>query len=247
MSNNITTISEELYKRQEFLEDFSDISAMIIGLGGVGSWLAMDLALIGVGTLVIIDPDTIEASNLNRTFYKLTDIGKKKIAAIEEQIKERRQDVIIIPIDDYFNQKHLDKYKVDYIFDCTDNLSTREFIEELKKPSEVAEEIKNTESELHIIPGIPAPQKCISEFDTPYCKCGYDGLFGTIIMNEFDRGRWGEDGSYSIVLSFFGTPQILAAMAVIEMLIIGSDQSLCINFNIKNLLKNFKETKPTNE
>ncbi|HEX2787590.1 MAG TPA: ThiF family adenylyltransferase [Ignavibacteria bacterium] len=258
MSNNITTINEEIYKRQEFLEGFSNDSAIVIGLGGIGSWLAMDLALIGVGTLIIIDPDIIEASNLNRTMFKLSDIGKKKTTAIEELIKERRQDIIIVSIEDYFNQRHLEKYEVDYIFDCTDNLSTRKLIEDYKnKSKQLAEESKNTDNnvsndnnnnnQINFIPGIPTISKQATEFNTPYCKCGYDGFFGTILMNEFERGKWGDDGSYTVVPSLFATPQILATIAIIEVLINGSDQNLCINLNIKNLLKNFKETKPTNE
>ncbi|HEX2787559.1 MAG TPA: ThiF family adenylyltransferase [Ignavibacteria bacterium] len=272
--SEITSITEDIYKRQLNFADFPKKSAMVIGLGGVGSWLALDLALIGIGTLILIDPDNIEASNLNRTFFRLSDINRKKTEVIEEQINERRPDTIIITINDYFNSSHLNKYEVDYIFDCTDNLATRRIIEDLRnKVSLGLEEIDkipfnlpdNEEGTIYRIPGAPSMTMTDEEYRNipnnkhrtpaelhviemnklhiPYCKCGYDGVFGTILINEFNRGRWGEDGCYSIVSSLFATPQMLAAMAVIEMLLVDCNQNICINFNIKHLLKNYKGDK----
>ena len=48
----------------------------ILGLGGLGSNIAISLARIGVGKLVLIDYDVIEPSNLNRQQYYIDDIGK---------------------------------------------------------------------------------------------------------------------------------------------------------------------------
>ena len=53
--------------------------AVVIGLGGVGSWVALDLALSGkVKEMIIIDDDKIESSNLNRTPFRICDIGAYK-------------------------------------------------------------------------------------------------------------------------------------------------------------------------
>ena len=75
----------------------------------------------------------------------------------------------------------------------------------------------------------------------PYCKCGYDGFLGTISVNDFDSGRWGDDGSYTAVPSFVGTPQVLSALAVIEMILCKSTASTSYNFNVKKLLTKKKE------
>jgi len=198
--NNIYTRQQELLQK-----DFKDESALVIGLGGIGSWVALNLALLGVGTLVLVDPDTIEASNLNRTLYKLTDIGRKKTEAIKDLISERRQDTIVLAIDDYFSPDMLDNYSVDYIFDCTDNLNTRDKLKDLN-------------------------------FQGNYVKCGYDGYSATISINDFDSGSWGEGGSYTTVPSFFGTPQVISALVITEMLINVQIYTRTINFELDKVL-----------
>ena len=214
-------VINNLYDRQINVESFSEQSALVIGAGGVGSWISMDLALIGVGTLIIIDPDKIEASNLNRTLFKYSQIGQLKTQAIKELILERRPDTIVLTIEDYFKSDYLDKYKVDFIFDATDNLSTRQMIHDYNQYQK---------------------QIQIPDFNpVPYCKCGYDGYHATLSINDFKSGRWGDEGSYTVVPSFFGTPQILSAMAVIEMLLNYSAQEYSYNFNVKKLLNKISE------
>lgn len=210
-----------LYDRQSGVESQADVSTIVIGLGGLGSWIALDLALIGVGTLILVDPDKLEASNLNRTLFKYSQIGQLKTQAIKELILERRPDTIVVTIEDYFNTDILNKYSVDYIFDATDNLSTRQMIHDYNQYQK---------------------QMQIPDFNPiPYSKCGYDGYNATLSMNDYESGRWGDEGSYTVVPSFFGTPQILSAMAVIEMLLNYSAQEYSYNFNVKKLLNKISE------
>lgn len=200
------TISDIYTRQQELLQkDFKEESVLVIGLGGIGSWIALNLALLGVGTLVLVDPDTIEASNLNRTLYKLSDIGRKKTEAIKDLISERRQDTIVLTIDGYFSPDMLDKYSVDYIFDCTDTLNIRDKLKDIT-------------------------------FQGNYVKCGYDGYSATISINDFESGSWGEGGSYTSVPSFFGTPQVISALVITEMLINVQIDTRTINFEIEKVL-----------
>lgn len=59
----------------------------IAGCGGLGSNCAVALARVGVGTLVLIDFDYVEESNLNRQYYFNDQIGQSKVEALAENIK----------------------------------------------------------------------------------------------------------------------------------------------------------------
>lgn len=59
----------------------------VAGLGGLGSPVAIALARVGVGTLVLADYDVVEPSNLNRQQYFVDQIGRTKVAAMEENLK----------------------------------------------------------------------------------------------------------------------------------------------------------------
>lgn len=62
---------------------------VVVGAGAIGNEVTKNLAMSGIGSLVIVDPDTIENSNLSRTcMFRPTDIGKKKAEALAEHIRE---------------------------------------------------------------------------------------------------------------------------------------------------------------
>jgi len=58
----------------------------IAGLGGLGSNVAISLARIGIGKLIIADFDIVEPSNLNRQQYFVEQLGTKKVEAITENL-----------------------------------------------------------------------------------------------------------------------------------------------------------------
>src|SRR3712207_8677699 len=58
----------------------------IAGIGGLGSNVALSLARIGIGKLIIADFDVVEMSNLNRQQYFINQLGMKKVDALEEVI-----------------------------------------------------------------------------------------------------------------------------------------------------------------
>ncbi len=59
----------------------------IAGCGGLGSNVAIALARIGVGKLILVDFDVVEPTNLNRQQYFIDDIGKRKVDALEDKLK----------------------------------------------------------------------------------------------------------------------------------------------------------------
>ncbi|MBN2364252.1 sulfur carrier protein ThiS adenylyltransferase ThiF [candidate division WOR-3 bacterium] len=59
----------------------------IAGCGGLGSNCAVILARTGIGGLILVDYDTVERSNLNRQYYFLNQLGRKKVEALKENIE----------------------------------------------------------------------------------------------------------------------------------------------------------------
>jgi hypothetical protein len=109
-----------VYTRQSVLNIDIPKTIAVIGLGGVGSWVALTFALSGIEKIILVDPDIIEKSNLNRTPYRIMDIGNSKVLAMTELILERRH----IKIECYNNLAEdvdLSVFKdCDNIFDCRD-------------------------------------------------------------------------------------------------------------------------------
>jgi len=60
----------------------------IAGLGGLGSHVAVMLARIGVGSLLLVDFDVVEPSNLNRQHYMLSHLGMPKTQALKNQLSD---------------------------------------------------------------------------------------------------------------------------------------------------------------
>ncbi len=67
---------------------FSAATVAVCGLGGLGSNVAVALARAGVGTLLLIDFDRVDLSNLHRQQYKAEQIGRRKAEALAENLRE---------------------------------------------------------------------------------------------------------------------------------------------------------------
>lgn len=70
----------------EYQARFSAASVGIAGLGGLGSHIAVQLARLGVGRLVLVDFDTVDLSNLNRQHYFIPHLGQPKATALTNQL-----------------------------------------------------------------------------------------------------------------------------------------------------------------
>ena len=81
---------EDLFKRnvKDIAKKLKKAKVCILGLGGLGSNVAVLLVRSGIGYLKLIDFDVVEASNLNRQQYRISHIGIKKTEAIQTIIKE---------------------------------------------------------------------------------------------------------------------------------------------------------------
>lgn len=78
------------------LERFRQAHVAIVGIGGVGSWVAEALARSGVGTLTLMDLDDICLTNTNRQVHALDDtIGQAKISAMARRLRAINPEIVV--------------------------------------------------------------------------------------------------------------------------------------------------------
>ena len=97
LKRNVKGISEKLKKAK----------VCILGLGGLGSNVAVLLARAGIGYLKLVDFDIVEASNLNRQQYRISHIGLKKTEAMKTIIKEINPFVEVETLDIKVDRKNI--------------------------------------------------------------------------------------------------------------------------------------------
>ena len=130
----IDSVDSDKYDRQKRIAGWDqtkvlNATAMVIGVGATGNELVKDLALTGIGKIIIVDYDIIEKSNLNRCvlFNMKTDIeGKYKVDVVRDAIKILNPEVKIIGYKKKLNEIDKDLYKQsDVICSCLDNIEAR--------------------------------------------------------------------------------------------------------------------------
>lgn len=103
-------------------------SVLIVGLGGLGSPLAMYLAAAGVGHLLIADGDRVDLSNLQRQIiHRNADIGRSKVESARDALHAINPEVKITPLDARLAEQELADAvsRVDVVADASDNFATR--------------------------------------------------------------------------------------------------------------------------
>ena len=110
------------------------VRVAIVGLGGTGSVLALQLAHLGVRRLVLIDPDVIETSNLNRVAgASKSDVGRPKVEIAARMITrvEPDADIVTIQRDVVTQTIARSVLGADFFFSCTDSHGSRAVLTQL--------------------------------------------------------------------------------------------------------------------
>lgn len=124
------------YSRQIMLPKFDvagqlalvNARVLIIGLGGLGSPVAMYLAAAGIGHLDLADDDNVDLSNLQRQIvHRETSIGKPKVDSAAQSLLQINSQVAIHCHTERLTGDVLAAAvsRVDLVMDCTDNFATR--------------------------------------------------------------------------------------------------------------------------
>lgn len=124
------------YSRQIMLPDVEingqeiwlNSSVLVLGLGGLGSPVAMYLAAAGIGELVLVDDDEVELSNLQRQIaHNCKRIGQPKVDSARNTVSALNPDVKVRTLYSRLSEEELTSLvaTVDLVVDCTDNFTTR--------------------------------------------------------------------------------------------------------------------------
>jgi molybdopterin/thiamine biosynthesis adenylyltransferase len=138
----VANISLDRFNRQELLfgkegqEKIRKSDVGIVGAGGLGSHLIQQLAFLGVGKMVIIDPDEVKATDLNRFIgscqkdvtnrVKKVDVAARTVHSIDPSIN-----VSVIPKNLIDEESFSGIKKSSYVFGCVDNDGARLVLNEL--------------------------------------------------------------------------------------------------------------------
>src|SRR3954470_20784852 len=163
---------------------------LLLGAGGLGSPTALYLAAAGVGTLGIVDDDTVDLSNLQRQVIHTTDrIGTPKVDSAERAVKELNPDVNVVKYQTRLDASNImeiiDGY--DIIVDGVDNFPTRYLLNDasvrLKIPV-VSAAILGFEGQLSVFAPYEGPcYRCLFRQPPPAelaPSCGANGVLGVL-------------------------------------------------------------------
>ena len=128
MESNWKERTEKLIGK-EAINKLEDSKIIIYGIGGVGSFAVEGLVRAGVGKLVLVDPDKISESNINRQIHSnVNTIGKSKVEVMKKRILEinpKANVEIYNPKNLDFEEQELIDDSFSYVIDAVDTVKTK--------------------------------------------------------------------------------------------------------------------------
>ncbi len=117
----------ELLLGKEAIEKLASCRVAVFGVGGVGGFCAEALARSGVGTLDLIDFDTVSLSNLNRQIIALhSTVGQYKVDIAKKRFEDINPKIKINAVKKFYspeNENEFDLSVYDYIVDAIDTVT----------------------------------------------------------------------------------------------------------------------------
>ena len=114
---------------EDRLEIFKKSHICIVGIGGVGSWVAESLARHGIGKITLIDMDHIAESNINRQIQALdSTLGSSKIETMSLRLKDINPKISVDVVDDFLDENNIEKYinsNFHYVVDAIDQTKVK--------------------------------------------------------------------------------------------------------------------------
>jgi len=176
--------NEQIYVRQDQLPLFNIGEAIVVGVGGTGTWVGIFLALSGCQRLHLMDSDVLETSNLNRLPYSPEQVTRPKTEVLKDMLINLRPeiDVNTYPNADSFT---LQMVKGQVLFDCTDRAATQRTL-----------------------------QAHANTVGMRYIRCSYNGTHMTVTATNSEWITPGTPDGYDTVSSWSVPAAITAALGV---------------------------------
>ena len=190
--------NESRYSRQMKLSSIGEqgqqkinqSTALIIGMGGLGSPSALYLAAAGIGKLVISDFDVVETSNLQRQIIHRQDsVGELKVLSAKKTLQALNPNCVVETIQHEMDEDDLELQikQADIVLDCSDNYPTRfavnRFCVSHKTPLVSAAAIRLEGQILNYIPDANGPcYQCLysGEYENAQ-TCEMEGVLGPVV------------------------------------------------------------------
>lgn len=123
------------FSRVSMLIDINQLknkTVAIVGIGGVGGYVAESLARSGVGKLILVDYDVVEETNINRQIIALhSTIGKEKVSLMEERIHDICEDTQVVSYRIMYgeeNRYNIFSEKIDFLVDACDIVRSKQIL-----------------------------------------------------------------------------------------------------------------------
>ena len=124
------------YNRHLILEGFGaeaqqkllHAKVLLVGAGGLGSPVALYLAAAGVGTIGVVDGDSVSITNLQRqVLHSTPDVGRPKVQVAKERMQAINPDVCVETYETYLSETNAMEliHPYDFVIDGTDNFATK--------------------------------------------------------------------------------------------------------------------------
>lgn len=123
------------FSRVSMLIDINQLknkTVAVVGIGGVGGYVAESLARSGVGKLILVDYDVVDETNINRQIIALhSTIGKEKVSLMEKRIHDICEDTQVVSYRIMYGEENcydIFSEKIDFLVDACDIVRSKQIL-----------------------------------------------------------------------------------------------------------------------
>lgn len=115
--------------KEEGMNRLTNANVLVVGLGGVGSFAAEFLARAGVGSMTIVDGDTVDITNINRQLPALhSTVDQPKVKIVGDRLMDINPELKLTRVEEFLSPERafeLVTPEFDFVLDCIDSLTPK--------------------------------------------------------------------------------------------------------------------------